>query len=87
MNMGAEPCSYAGKVSFRNFLPEISAFLFHDAKHLRAIGAAKGIRREIADHAAGSVGILQTAFLIAGNRNAQIFLIKPVPSVWQIRNL
>ena len=48
-------------------------------KDLSAVSGAERITREIAERTAAPMGILKRSLPIAGNINAQIFLVKPLP--------
>lgn len=79
VNVGLQPALDLAQIAQGDVLPQVGQFLFHAQQHLRAVGAAKGVGGEIADAAAGPVGILQAALGIIGDVNAQILLVEPVP--------
>ena len=58
--------------------------LFHLAKQLCAVGAAKRVGREVADAAARPMAVLQNAVLVVRHVDAEVFLVKAVPLARQV---
>lgn len=53
-----EPSFDLGEVAFGHILPDASHLGFHGCQHLGTVSAAQGVGGEVADAAAGPVGIL-----------------------------
>ena len=73
-----QPAGDAGQVALGDAAPHVHVPL-HAAQHLGAVGAAQGVGREVAEGAAGPVGILQAAAGVVGHVHPEIFLVEPVP--------
>ena len=58
VDMASQPVRDLAQVTLCHVRPDVADFLLHFVQHLCAVGAAKGIGGEVADAAAGPVGIL-----------------------------
>ena len=79
MDLLSQPVGNLGQVAGFHIGPDIAQILLHLPEHLNTVSTAQRIGGEIADHAAGPVGILKAAFLVVGNIHAQIFLVQALP--------
>ena len=86
MEVFAQPGGDGAQVALFRSGPHVHVLL-HGSEHLHAVGAAQGIGGEVAEHAAGPVGVLQHAPAVVRHVHAQVFLVHAVPQPGQLVHL